>query len=97
MEEGYTLANSHKEYCGDGLYYQGGNYYWVIVYDGAPSEVRGFWTRRDLFVEFLAEMSNYSCCGGQYSPKMLKGGGRFYLNNQRITKKRLEKFLVTGN
>lgn len=93
LEKGMLLAYTHRDYGGDGLYFDKGKYIWTSIFDGWPQSTRAEWDNREAFVQFLAGMSDYSCCGGEGSPEFLQNGP-FELNNQRITRARLLESVV---
>lgn len=91
IEKGMLLAYTHRDYCGDGLYFDKGRYIWASIHDGGPDEDLKTWTSREAFITFLAEMSDYTCCGAEGSPDFIQYSGQgFQLNNQKITRARLE-------
>ncbi len=85
------LLYSHRDYCGHGLVYHKDCFLLVEVFDGWPIENKALasWTSKQEFVDFFALQSDYSCSGVEKNTLFSKGD----INNQRITRERLEEFL----
>ena len=83
LASGKRVINTHRDYCGLGLVYVGGEYQYVVVHDGEPVDTRlRFATQKD-FVEWLAAQSDDSLHGCDES--------EFDRGNQRVTRARLEE------
>ncbi len=89
LKKNGAIAYNHRDYCGTGLFFQGGQYMHTFVDDGHPVVYRAQekgWAFHDVykFIGWLAEQSDYSL-------SMYDNPGVF--NNQTITRKRLEDAL----
>ncbi|GAB4207584.1 MAG: hypothetical protein OHK0022_36010 [Roseiflexaceae bacterium] len=92
-------VNTHRDYCGVAFSYQHGMFIYDYVYDGLfeisenpnpdyPPPIRTFGSRAE-FVAWLAKQSDESLSGRDT-------GDPFLINNQRITRARLERELRTA-
>lgn len=86
------LCNRHREYCGHGLFFEDGKIQLVEVQDGDPRNDILSWDTAEAFVDFWAKQSDYTCSGADSASSAFFTEDPFDLNNQRITKERLEKF-----
>jgi len=82
-----TLGYSHRDYCGTGLEYNEGTYYYGELYDGYMMEPILKWSSQEDFIHWLAQQSDASL-------GRLEAKEPFYWGNQTITRQRL-KALVT--
>lgn len=82
--------NSHRDYCGIGLYKPSTVYVLCEVFDGTPDETLLKWDSRDDFVEFLQRQSDYSLSRVDESVHGVYTDEPFKQSNQTITRAWLE-------
>jgi len=93
LATGNSMRYSHKDYCGQGLLYRDGCYVIAEFADGEPfAAAVGTWTDKDSFVAFLASQSDFSCSGTDSTSTLFHTTEPHYVNNQRISGKRLQEF-----
>lgn len=83
-----SISNEHRDYCGVGLFFHNtGNFTVSYVMDGfCDTTIRDF-QNEDAFVEWLSVQSDYTMSG------VNDNLDDFYLNNQRITREKLEGYI----
>ena len=89
---GKGLRFCHPEYCGHGLFFANGKFELVEVQDGDPRKTLLSWNTAEAFVAFWSKQSDYSCSGADAASTDFFTENSFDLNNQRITRERLEKY-----
>lgn len=93
LAEGRVLAYRHRDYCGHGLVCEDGLYKVVSVHDfGYYRDIAVFTAQSD-FVSYLARQSDWSLSGACPAEELLYTEDTFQLNNQRLTRQRLQDFL----
>jgi hypothetical protein len=92
---GQALYYAHPYYCGHGLVTSGGRYGLELVEDGSPSERLATWPDERSFIAAVAGWSDYLCSGADFTSSLFKAESASDLNNQRITRARIEAFLAT--
>eukprot|EP00768_Dysnectes_brevis_P004172 gnl/Dysnectes_brevis/2977_a3668_1272.p1 GENE.gnl/Dysnectes_brevis/2977_a3668_1272~~gnl/Dysnectes_brevis/2977_a3668_1272.p1 ORF type:complete len:210 (+),score=3.59 gnl/Dysnectes_brevis/2977_a3668_1272:48-677(+) len=93
---GHQLSNSHRDYCGQGIKYVSGSFIIANVNDGYFEEPLMKFTTRDEFLTFLSRQSDFSLCNHPDSgiPELsMTIDCTFGINNQTITKSRIDQFL----
>jgi hypothetical protein len=94
LMSGGVIAEAHREYCGTGLCFHKGRFIHDEVEDArfrsiASSDAQPLaaFPDRAAFIAWLAEQSDESLCGRER-------GNPWYVDNQRITRHRLEEELA---
>jgi hypothetical protein len=87
------MSYGHRDYCGHGLIASGGHYGLEVIEDGLPSERLATWPDERSFIEAIAGWSDNICSGADPESPLFRAESAFYLNNQRITRARIEAFL----
>ena len=82
-----SLGYGHRDYCGMGLEYRNGTYYYGELSDGYMEKPTLQWSSKQSFVQWLAQQSDASC-------GRLDDPNPFYRGNQTITRQRLMEFVV---
>ena len=82
-----SMGYSHRDYCGMGLEYRDGTYYYGELWDGYMMKPTLQWTSKQSFIQWLAQQSDASC-------GRLEDSDPFYRGNQTITHQRLMGFVV---
>jgi hypothetical protein len=95
--EGHALANRHRDYCGHGLSAASGSYCLEVYADGLPSRLVASWPDERSFIDALASWSDYTCSGCDPDASIFAAEGGFEVNNQRITRARIEEYLRTSS
>jgi hypothetical protein len=90
------MCYGHAYYCGHGLVASRGRFGLEVVDDGAPAERLATWPDERSFVEAVASWSDYVCSGADPDATLFRAESAFHLNNQRITRARIEEFLAAG-
>ena len=85
--DGHALAYSHPDYCGTGLYFRKGSFYYARFFDGMPARSLHEEKGRVAFEEWLAEQDDHTF--DAYDENDL-----FYRGNQRVTVDRLREFVA---
>ena len=95
LKLGKGLFNNHRDYCGHGLDYINGKYTLLEIHDGNPdwSEVIAEWETKTDFVNFLSRQSDWSLSGANKDEALFYTDNLFLLNNQRLTKEILKKYV----
>jgi hypothetical protein len=83
----YSLGYGHRDYCGMGLEYREGIYYYGELWDGYMMEPLLKWPLKDDFVHWLAQQSDASLA-------RLEAKEPFYWGNQTITRQRLKTLVA---
>lgn len=83
----YSLGYGHRDYCGMGLEYKEGIYYYGELWDGYMGEPLLKWPVKDDFVNWLAQQSDTSLA-------RLEAKEQFYWGNQTITRQRLKALVA---
>ncbi|WP_022823931.1 hypothetical protein [Hymenobacter norwichensis] len=96
LQTGRTLAAYHRDYCGMGLEYVGGRFFYGEVWDG---QLRDWNTleNRDAFVLVFSNQSAFVTWLSVQSDATLNCREMallFYWDNQTITRQRLEAFVA---
>jgi hypothetical protein len=88
LVQGRKLAYSHRDYCGMGLIYRANAFCYGEIWDGdfIAKPQRAF-HRREEFVGWLAQQSNYSLAG-------LENDDPWAWDNQTLTQQRLKEFVA---
>jgi hypothetical protein len=93
LMSGGAIAEAHREYCGTGLCYHDGRFIYDEVEDAtfrsigsSSDEPLATFADRNAFIAWLAEQSDETLSGRER-------GNPWYLDNQRITRRRLEQEL----
>ena len=88
------FGNQHRDYCGHGLICDNGVFCVAEISDGLPHSKNPFqkWETKKEFVNWLAAQSDYSMCGADPKQQVIRQGIPRFINNQTITKERLESF-----
>ncbi len=87
LEDGRSLGYSHRDYCGMGLEYRDGKYYYGALWDGAfDLDQPVVYPSRTAFISWLAEQSTATMA-------RIDDKDPFYRGNQVITRQRLREFL----
>ncbi|MES2506787.1 MAG: hypothetical protein V4599_08790 [Verrucomicrobiota bacterium] len=96
LEEGHSLMQGHRDYCGMGLVYQSGHYCCSEVWDGRPMDVECLrscgqpwaqaFARREDFILWLAVQTDRSL-------SRLEAEDDFYHENQTIHRQQLIEFV----
>lgn len=103
LEQGRVLAFNHRDYCGMGLQYIDGVFMYAEVQDGylptlnnlqgdrqsgamANMQYLLFYTRAE-FIDWLASQSDHTLSGNDIADEFMR-------NNQRLTIKRLQEFIL---
>ncbi|WP_205509611.1 hypothetical protein [Longitalea arenae] len=81
-----SIGYGHRDYCGMGLEFRDGIYYYGELWDGFMMEPTLQWPSKQDFVEWLAQQSDASLA-------RLEAADAFYWGNQTITRKRLLELL----
>jgi len=89
----HDLFLKHKDYCGHGLWFDGRFFELCLVSDGFPDNAIKKWDREEDFISFLSHQSDYSCSGADENESLFFTTDKWLLNNQRLTRERLEAFL----
>ena len=89
------LFNRHRHYCGQGIVFTDGEFRLLEVHDGRPewSKVLASWTSENEFIDFLASQSTFTLSGADEKEKLFFTSRLFALNNQRITRSKLEDYV----
>jgi len=83
-----SICNQHRDYCGVGLFFHDtGNFTISYVMDGFCDTTIHDFQNEDAFIEWLSVQSDYTMSGVDDDL------GDFYLNNQRITREKLESYI----
>jgi hypothetical protein len=90
---GSQLAYGHRDYCGHGLRAAAGSYCLEVYEDGLPSRLVASWPDERSFIDTLASWSDYICSGCDPEASIFAADSEFELNNQRITRARIEEYL----
>ncbi len=85
------LYYRHREYCGHGLVFSGGQFQLVLVEDGGHSRTLASWPTKEAFVQFFAPLDDWKCSGANPDAPFYTTDG-WELGNQRITRERLRRF-----
>lgn len=97
-----SICYFHRDYCGVGFFLKEGIYYYTHFFDGYPSLVFDSekpenliqkFTKKSEFVNWLAKQSDQSL-SGENDYNYHGYDNSFYVDNQRITKKRLKNILA---
>jgi hypothetical protein len=80
-----SVGYGHRDYCGMGLEYREGKYYYGELWDGSMMEPLLQWSSKQEFINWLAQQSDASLARLEAK--------EFYWGNQTITRQRL-KMLV---
>jgi hypothetical protein len=91
LEKGFVMQYTHRDYCGHGLRFNN-NKFELFVHDDYNIIIKMEWPSRDDFIDFFSVQSDYSLSGADKAMKELHEKDPFFLNNQRITRKRLADF-----
>lgn len=85
----------HRDYCGHGLDFVDGKYRLLVVHDGYPDSmfVLKDWASEQNFISFFAEQSDWSMSGVDESNICFIAENMHGLNNQRLTRKRIENYV----
>jgi len=83
----------HPYYCGHGLVAARGRYGLELIEDGMPAERLATWPDERSFIDAVASWSDYGCSGADPEATLFKAETAFHLNNQRVTRARIEAFL----
>ena len=82
----------HAYYCGHGLSLKAGSY--LLELDDELEEVPlATWSDERAFIDAVASWSDYVCSGADLEASLFTAESAFYLNNQRITRARIEEFI----
>jgi len=90
-----SLSYGHREYCGHGLRAKSGSYCLETYEDGCPAELLRTWPDERTFIDAVAGWSDYVCSGADPDAALFRAESEFYLDNQRITRARIEEYLGT--
>jgi hypothetical protein len=90
---GHQLAYGHRDYCGHGMRAASGSYCLEVYEDGLPSRRVASWPDERSFIDALASWSDYICSGCDPDASIFAAESEFELNNQRITRARIEEYL----
>ena len=87
---------THRDYCGHGLVFLEEKICLVEYSDGFPKEgsILNSWGTKSGFVNWLKDQSDHSLSGADEKEKEIYTNNPFTLNNQRITRKRLKRYLA---
>ena len=90
------LWHTHRDYCGHGLIFLDGRICLVEYDDGYAHEgsVLKSWQTEADFVDWLKDQSDYSLSSTDPKEKDLFTTSPFKQNNQRITRRRLERYVA---
>ncbi|MBK1855333.1 hypothetical protein JO972_10215 [Verrucomicrobiaceae bacterium 5K15] len=90
------IWQSHQSYCGHGLVFADGKICLVSVHDGdvlyGPRLLE--WQQPDTFVIWLSRQSDFTLSGADRSVPELFTKSRFRRNNQRLTRAKLEHYVL---
>ena len=87
LEDGFFLGYGHHDYCGMGMEYRNGKYYYSPLWDGGfDLDEPVVYESRDTFINWLAAQSTATMA-------RLDDEDVFYRGNQVITRQRLDAFL----
>jgi hypothetical protein len=86
------LNYSHKDYCGHGLFHEGGSFHLAEFHDGDVRKRIASWADEASFIEFLSAQSDYTCSGADGASPIFAEVDRWLINNQRIDGRRLRAF-----
>ncbi|NJO03431.1 MAG: hypothetical protein HC880_18670 [Bacteroidia bacterium] len=76
------MINTHRDYCGMGLWYENDRYFYGEVYDGGFGSTERIFESEEEFASWLAEQSDASLNGANHPDP-------FKRKNQRVTRRRL--------
>jgi hypothetical protein len=82
LQQNNSVGYGHRDYCGMGLEYRQGNFFYGELWDGAMMEPTHQWSSKESFVAWLAHQSDASL-------GRLEAQDSFYWGNQTITRERL--------
>jgi hypothetical protein len=82
LQRSNGIGYGHRDYCGMGLEYRQGTFYYGELWDGAMPEPTYEWSSKENFVAWLAHQSDASLA-------RLEAKESFYWGNQTITRQRL--------
>ncbi len=94
LKQGKQLYYAHPDYCGQGLMYKDDSYHIFRIIDADIEDaltIEKFHSPEE-FINFLARQSDYSFAGADSNEAIFYSNNLFELNNQRLKKRRLEKF-----
>jgi hypothetical protein len=80
-----SLGYGHRDYCGMGLEYREGTYYYGELWDGYMGEPLLKWSSKKEFISWLTIQSDASLA-------RLEAKDPFYWGNQTVTRQRLKTF-----
>lgn len=87
LQAGWPLGYAHRDYCGTGLHWQDGRFYYAEIYDSLPYEpMLQVFDEREAFVAWLAGQSTASLA-------RLDAPRVFLHGNQTITRWRVLEFI----
>jgi hypothetical protein len=81
-----SFGSGHRDYCGMGLEYRNGAYYYGGLWDGMMDDKVQVFPSKEEFVEWLANQSDASMA-------RLDEMDAFYWGNQTVTRQRLLEFI----
>ena len=82
----------HPYYCGHGLRMKAGDYL-LAEKDDLEYPPLATWSEEQSFIEAVASWSDYVCSGADPNASLFQATSEFYLDNQRITRARIEEFI----
>jgi hypothetical protein len=82
----------HPYHCGHGLRLKAGNYL-LEVKDDIEEAPLATWSDEPSFIDAVASWSDYVCSGADPDATLFQTTSAFYLDNQRITRQRIEEFI----
>lgn len=82
-----SFGFGHREYCGMGLEYRSGAYYYGGLWDGMMDDKVQVFSSKEEFVVWLADQSDASMA-------RLDEIDAFYWGNQTVTRLRLQEFII---
>ncbi|WP_343670510.1 hypothetical protein [Chitinophaga sp.] len=82
-----SFGFGHRDYCGMGLEYRGGAYYYGGLWDGMMDDKVQVFPSKEEFVSWLAGQSDASMA-------RLNEIDAFYWGNQTVTRQRLQEFII---
>ncbi len=96
LRAGASILNCHRDYCGHALAYLNNAYAILEIHDGNLEwgEVIVSFTEEAAFIAFLAKQTDNTLSGCDASAGALYAPDAFRQNNQRLTRGRLQRFVV---
>lgn len=82
-----SFGFGHRDYCGMGLEYRNGAYYYGGLWDGMMDDKVQIFSTKEEFVGWLA-------CQSDASMARLDEIDAFYWGNQTVTRQRLQEFII---